>query len=232
MINVITVSQQFGSSGSKTAAKLACKLGWRLTDHEIVAQVASRLGITEEEAALYNEHAYSFVDRILLYMQFSTSEAVEAWASQFIMPLSPQYQEHLYQEALRQVIETNARRGNIVIVGHGAQALLANQPNVLHVWIAAPLAERVSAVVQRERLDEADAFALIQQKDRYLARYLQSQYHRDLNDPLLYDLVVNSSYLDLESQVDLICLALERKAHWLALASPKTPEQQYTLMSK
>ncbi|MDQ2902639.1 MAG: cytidylate kinase-like family protein [Chloroflexota bacterium] len=213
-ISAITISQQYGSGGNKLAAKLAFKLRWRLADYEIIAQVARQLGITEEEAALYDEHTYSFVDRFLLSMMFSTAEAMQAWASQLIMPVSPQMQKRLYHESLHQVIDTFVCTGNTVIVGRGAQVLLANQPDLLHIRVVAPFAQRVSTVMQSERLDEARARVCIQQRDRNQARYLQSQYHRNVNDPLLYDLVVNSGFLDLEGQIDLICLALEHKAHW------------------
>lgn len=213
-INAITISQQYGSGGNKIAAKLASRLRWQLADHEIITQIAHQLGITEEEAAIYDEHTHSFVDQVLLSMLFSTAEAVQAWASQFAMPISIKKQECLYHETLRQVIDMIVCTGNTVIVGRGVQALLANQPNLLHIRVVAPFAQRVSSVMQPGRLDEAHARACIQQKDRCQAHYLQSQYHRNVNDPLLYDLVVNSGFLDLESQVDLICLALERKAHW------------------
>ena len=214
--NVITVSQQYGSNGSNIAAMLALKLGWQLRDHEILAQVAHRLGIPQEEAALYDEHAYSLVDRLLLYLQFATTEAMEAWAKQCVLPLSPHSQEQLYHQALQHVVETIACTGNVVIVGHGAGLLLANRPNVLHVRVVAPLAQRVHSVMQRELLDEMQALARIQQKDRSLARYLQSQYHRHVNDPLLDDLVINSGNLDAESQVNMICVALQSKTYSIA----------------
>jgi len=48
-------------------------------------------------------------------------------------------------------------------------------------------------------------------------RYLQAKYHRQVDDPLLYDLVINTGVLDLESAVELISLALERKARMLRI---------------
>ncbi len=219
-ICAITISQQYGSDGYKIAVKLALRLQWILTDHDIVTQVAHRLNLTEEEAAFYDEHTFSFIDRVLFSMRFTAAEGAEAWAaSPYIMPLSLQMQERLYRETLRHVVESTACAGNKVIVGHGVQMILANHPDVLHIRIVAPFVQRVTYAMQREHLDNADAHAYIRQEDRRLAQYLRSQYHRDVNDPLLYDLVINSNALDVESQVDVICLALERKARWLALAA-------------
>ena len=55
-MRAITISRQYGSGGGEVAARLARRLGWQLVDHEIVAQVAHRLGITEEEAQVRDEH--------------------------------------------------------------------------------------------------------------------------------------------------------------------------------
>jgi CMP/dCMP kinase len=139
------------------------------------------------------------------------------WQTRQLSPLSPGTQEQLYHQALRRVVETAANTGNAVIVGRAGQVLLAKRRDVLHVRIVAPFEQRLHYVMQREGLDEADARARIQQKDRDRSRHLQSQYHRDVNDPLLYDLVLNSGVLDLESLVDLIILAFERKARRLVV---------------
>jgi cytidylate kinase len=49
-------------------------------------------------------------------------------------------------------------------------------------------------------------------KERARARYMQTQYHCNHEDPHLYELVLNTGMLDLDSAVDSIYQALERKA--------------------
>jgi cytidylate kinase len=70
--------------------------------------------------------------------------------------------------------------------------------------------------MQREGLDQTAARARIQLKDRDRTRYLQVEHNKDSRDPHLYDLVVNTSILDLDAVVDLVSLALERKARRLS----------------
>ncbi len=213
-MSAITISRQYGSGGGEVAARLARKLQWQLIDHEIVAQVARELGMSEEEAEVHDERTESFISRVLGSMQLASPELL---ANAPIVPLSPGTQEQIYHEALQRVVETAANTGNAVIVGRAGQVILAKRRDVLHVRIVAPLEQRVRYVMQREGLDEAAARARIQQKDRDRTRYLQAQYHRDVNDPLLYDLILNSGVLDLASLVDLIVLALERKARRLVV---------------
>src|SRR5690349_103363 len=62
-MRAITISRQYGSGGGEIAAHLARYLGWQLIDHEIVAQVAHSLGITEEEADVHDERVEGFIVR-------------------------------------------------------------------------------------------------------------------------------------------------------------------------
>ncbi len=102
--------------------------------------------------------------------------------------------------------------GQVVIVGRGGQVLLADRRDVLHVRVIAPLEERIAYVMQREGLDRGAAQARIQLKDRDRTHFLASEHHQNAQDAHLYDLVVNTGVLDLESVVDLLALAFERKA--------------------
>lgn len=209
-MRAITISRQYGSGGGEVAALLAQRLDWQLIDHEIVAQVAHSLGITEEEANVHDERLEGFIVRAMNALQ----------AAALVVPASvaPLEQvEAVYNEALRKVVETAANTGHVVIVGRTGQALLAARRDVLHVRIVAPLQQRITYVSRREGLNEAEARSRIQAKDRDRARYLQARFGRSVDDPLLYDLVINTAVLDLESTVDLISLALERKARKLTV---------------
>ena len=209
-MRAITISRQYGSGGGEVAARLAQRLDWQLIDHEIVAQVAHSLGITQEEADVHDERVEGFIVRALNALQ-SAALVVPA-------PVAPLEQaEVVYNEALREVVETAANTGRVVIVGRTGQVLLAGRRDVLHVRIVAPLQQRIIYVAQREGLDEAAAQSRIQSKDRDRTRYLQARFGRNPDDPMLYDLIINTAVLDLDSTVDLIALALERKASKLTV---------------
>ena len=119
--------------------------------------------------------------------------------------------------ASTQIIEGAVASGQVVIVGRGAQAHLAQRNDVLHVRIVAPLEARIAYVTSREVLDRAAAQARILQKDQEHARYHETFYHRRPSDPHLYDLVLNTGILDLESAVEVISFVLERKANRLSI---------------
>jgi CMP/dCMP kinase len=225
-IRVVTIARMYGSGGGEIARLLAAKLGWHLFDRQVVSSVAQKLGIPEDEASAHDEHADSFVQRIIESMQFCGPIYAPVILSESDNPIV--VNEKQYHDALQDCLLTVTDIGNVVIVGRGAQMLLASRRDVLRVHIVAPLAQRIEYVKRRENLDTAAAQARIDQKDHDRCRDIKGQYHRDPGDAQLYDLIINTSVLDLQSAVDLICLALERKERRLN-ASEEELGPQYGL---
>ncbi len=209
-MHAVTLSREYGSGGGEIAARLAHRLGWQLIDHEVVVRVAQQLHVSEADAEAYDETVESRATRILNSLRLL----------QPMMPVLDVPQtitSRAFYEARCQVIEGVVATGPVVIVGRGAQAHLADRRDVFHVRIVAPLEARIAYVMRRERRDEAAARARILQKDEERRRYLQTFYQRQPSDAHLYDIILNTGVLDLDSAVDLIYLALERKARRLAV---------------
>ncbi len=216
-MQAITISREYGSGGGEIAARLASRLGWQLIDHEVVVQVARELGISEAEAEERDEYAEGLLSRLLANMQLY-EPAVLVAVPVLLVPTMLGSDADVYAEALRFVVQAAVSAGQVVIVGRGGQAILHDRRDVLHVRVVAPPNLRIAYVMQRERIDQDAARSRIEMKDRDRHRYLQSVHHCHPEDPHLYDLVVNTQVLDLDSVVDLICLALECKAKRLSVA--------------
>lgn len=211
-MRAITISREYGSGGGEIARRVATRLGWQLVDHEMVVRIAQSLGVSESEIERQDEYSESFASRILSSMRLiDPTMAINVPADAFTTT------EEVYKQALTNLVRAVAEAGHAVIVGRGSQVLLARQRDVLHVRIVAPLEQRITYVVQREGLDRETARARIQQKDRQRERYLQYHYHQSSEDPHLYDLVMNTGIIDLDSIAALITYALERKATRLAV---------------
>jgi CMP/dCMP kinase len=212
-MRAITISREYGSGGGEIAARLAKRLQWQLIDHEVVVRVAQKLHVSEEEAADHDERVESLASRV-----FKSLRAVHPTMPVTIeMPLT--MDSRAFYEARTQIIEGAVASGHVVIVGRGAQAHLAQRRDVLHIRIVAPFEARIAYVMSREGLDRTAAQARILRKDQERARYLETFYRRNPSDPHLYDLVLNTSILDLESTVDVIELVLERKALRLSVST-------------
>jgi CMP/dCMP kinase len=212
-MRAITISREYGSGGGEVAQRLAKRLQWQLVDHEIVVNVAQELGVTVEEAEAQDEYAESITSRILSSLQ-ALQPTLFAVAPLPVMMDAPNY-----QEALKHVVEGSVATGHVVIVGRGAQVLLSQHRDVLHVRIVAPLEQRIPYVMRREGINRDEARTRIQVKDQDRMRYLHAVYHQHSEDPLLYDLTLNTAVLALDQVVELIAVALQEKATRLSLAT-------------
>ena len=209
-MRAITLSREYGSGGGEIASRLAKRLGWALIDHAIVERTARELGTSQEEAEAHDEHTEGRVSRVLSSMLYLSP------ASMAMAPPEAFLSDEEYRSAVNKLVRAAARRGHVVIVGRASQVTLADLRDVLHVRIIAPFEKRVAYVMQREGLDQHAAESRIHTKDHDRARHLEMEYHQKLEDGHLYDLVLNTSLLDLESAVEVICFTLQQKAKGLA----------------
>ncbi len=210
-MRAVTISREYGSGGGEIAARLAKRLAWQLIDHEVVVRVAELLRVSEEEVEEHDECVESLPSRIFKGLRLVHPTMPVTVDIPFTVD------SRAFHEARSQIIEGAVASGQVVVVGRGAQAHLAQRNDVLHVRIIAPLEARIAYVMSREGLDQAAAQARILQKDQEHARYLETFYHRRPSDPHLYDLVLSTGILDLESAVDVISIVLERKAKRLSI---------------
>jgi CMP/dCMP kinase len=211
LMRAVTVSREYGSGGGEVARRLADRLGWHLVDHEVVMEVAQALGVSEAEASAHDEHTDSLASRIL--MSFGAVHSVVPAP----LPVQLTMDQPAYNEARKLAVEGALKAGHSVIVGRGGQVLLAQHRDVLHARIIAPLEQRIQYVMQREGLDPEAARRRIETKDRDRANFLMSVHHKNPADARLYDLVIDTGVLHLNSAVDLIILALDRKARRLQM---------------
>ena len=215
-MSAVTISREYGSGGGEIASRLARRLGWQLIDHEIVERVASEMGMSTQEAEARDERTGGILSQALNSIQHLDPTLMAYTPSAAFLS-----DEEVYRNTLNQVIRAGVARGHVVIVGRGAQVILAQRRDVLHVRIVAPFEQRVAYVMQREGLDQAAAQSRIQVKEHDRRKYLETEYHRKPEDAHLYDIVLNTSFLDLDSAVEVICLTLQQKAKRL---SAKTGE--------
>jgi hypothetical protein len=85
-----------------------------------------------------------------------------------------------------------AEVGNVVVIGRAANIITARLPSAFRVRLVGSLPARIAYV--RDHLDVAPmrAAAFVRERDLGRKRYVRKYYDRDVEDPLLYDLVVNT----------------------------------------
>jgi len=181
---IITISRQMGSGGIPIAQKVAEKLGYTLVDGDAILEVAEQYGLTRESVEQADEKPPHFVEN-----------------------LDTPHETALLLIEL--IILDFALKGNVIIYGRGGQDLLKGINSVLRVRIIAPFEERVERWAEREWLDPERARKLVRRSDQQRAGFIKYYFDRDWDDPLGYDLVINTERLNEESAVRLICDAIK-----------------------
>lgn len=188
---VITVSRLAGSGGAAIGQRIAETLGASYLDTQILHQVATRLGMSDAEAAQYDERAEAFIDRLARVMWLANPVVEPVTNTTPALPLRSTSQS--FVEMTREVVREAAKTGNVVIFGHGAQYILARQPLALHVRFAAPFPDRVARVMRRQNLSKAEAEHWVRSEDQRRADYARQFYQADWFAPDAFHLVLNTS---------------------------------------
>jgi len=212
-MTVITMSRQFGSGAAEIANKLCQALGLVAFDKRLIAQVAHEIGLSDQEIVDYSEDHYKqrgFFD--LLFRRSRTITEVSSWTGGGLSGYERQTltldEEHAIR-LVRSAILAAYERDNVLIVGRGGQAILENKPGVLHVRVVAPFEQRIQRVMQEQGVSPAQARRLLQEHDEATRQYLRQFHHVDVDDPTLYDIVVNTARLNADQCVELIKAAAQ-----------------------
>ena len=104
-----------------------------------------------------------------------------------------------------------AELGNVILIGRGANVITARLPHVFHARLIGSLEKRTERIRELLQVDQKAAAEFIEKTDRGRDRYVRQQYRADLNDPMLYDLIINTDRIDCEAAAALIGEAALRR---------------------
>lgn len=175
---VIAMTREMGTLGKDVAQGIADQLDLQVIHHEIVEHdLAERLHMQESAVHRYLEGDASVLER---------------WKID---------KRKLSRYTAQEILEF-AQRGNVVIRGWGATALLRDVPNVLRVRVCAPMAFREQVLMKRLGLQSPSmARREIERSDAAHGRIMQGFFGLDWKDPLLYHVVLNTGVTPVETCV-------------------------------
>ena len=118
-----------------------------------------------------------------------------------------------------------ADQGPCVIIGRSADYALADNPNLLSLFICAPLEDRIERVAKRQNLTPEKARQLIIKTDKRRASYYEYYSSQKWGAVDSYDFCINSSYLGLGRTVELIQAMVAHKEHPISSPTEVDPTQ-------
>ena len=202
----VVISREAGARGSTVARAVGEELGWLVYDHELLERIAKEMKVRVGLLESVDERRVSWLE-----------EQFEAFSS------VPYVSENSFFHHLVQTILSLGAHGECIILGRGATFILPAR-TTLRVRLVASLEDRISAFAQEFGVSRNEAARLVREKDRARTAFVKEHLHQDVNDPLHYDLVLNSSRLAVPECTELIVSALRHFQHRMHPPLPAATE--------
>ena len=177
---LITITTGIGCEGMAIAQRVADSLKLELYDDQRLQEEARKIGVPPKALEDLDEKAPGLFSRL--------------WSRK----------PEIYLDLMESVIYEVARRGEGVIMGHGAQLLLRDFGCALQVHIHASELTRIRNLMDQQGLSQEAATKIIHKSDSERRGFLQFAFHKDWDDPTLYDLSINRDKLSVDSAASLI----------------------------
>jgi cytidylate kinase len=117
--------------------------------------------------------------------------------------------DRAFIEAITSVLKGLYQAGNVVIIGRGANVILADAPGTIHVGLLAPLEVRVTTIMEREHLTRKEAEAYVEAVEQARVRFFRRFFKVNPNEPSLYHLTLNLGQMRPEAAAEVIAHAAE-----------------------
>jgi len=188
---IITISHQMGAGGPEIGMAVAQRLGYRYVDQELISDAAHRYGLLEEKLSHLDE------TKPTLFERFDT-------------------ETRRYITVIQTALYEFAEQDNVVLMGRGGQWLLRGIPHAFRIRVIAPFELRVKRTVKKlagqmgEAVNPRAVTDMVRRDAAEKSGRMRYLYEVDINDPGLYELVLNTEKLPSDAAVELIAVAAHR----------------------
>src|SRR5262245_3815016 len=166
-MSIVAISETTGSLGNEIGRRVAERLGYRFADREIIAKAAEQFGAELGAVRRGTEGKPTFWERLT-------------------------DSQHRYRAYVDSVILEMASGDDAVISGMAAAIVLRQVPHALRVRTNATESIRAARIEQKEGLTREAALDHVRQSDHERASRVRFLYRVNVDDHLLYDMVLNT----------------------------------------
>lgn len=187
----VTISRQAGAGGHLLSYVILTEFlkhknshpileGWHVFDRELTEVVASDPLLQTDIEGLVSKRRLS---------QFN--DFVESL-------LTGRSEQDTLQRTTFKVVRMLALIGKVILVGRGGSLVTADLPQGVHIRLVAPEAHRIVWMMKRFKMNRTDAHEAVLKQDADRRKLIKLFFHRDIEDPLLYDMVWNTGKVSLD----------------------------------
>jgi hypothetical protein len=189
----VALTRQAGSGGGEIAKLLGDKLGWTVLDRQALDAIAEEFRLDPNMLTLLDETGLSWFGESILNLVHAR--------------LISQY---TYVERLVKLVLVSLSDHPAIVVGRGSTAFLPHDRG-LKVRLVREEADRVARIMVRRGLDESEAHHWVNQIDQERRAFVRRHFNQDPDDPVGYDLTINTSRVGLHGATKLIVQGLQAR---------------------
>ena len=190
---VVTISRQSGSRGSYFGSRLAQRLGYQRLHRDAIDAICTSSGYVKRIVESLDDHHRS--ELALMVEGLFSGQMVD----------HADYFRHLYQ-----VVLSMSRLGGVVLMGRGGNFILGPHHG-FHLRVICPHQQRIENLIRYRSLSAKDAKDQIEKSDAERRQFISRLFKADIDDPHHYDLIINTSLMDVEDIVEMAAVALRAK---------------------
>jgi cytidylate kinase len=205
------------------------QMGIGLVYQQLIVEAAQRCGVPVGTVAEHDERRGSLRERmsglLRTFLERSAASGADpltgatglevvlsrTYADMAAEQEEPQLSDSLYMDTMKALIRELAAHGDVLILGHGSQMILADMPGALHALCVAPRRLRAQRLAEREDIGLEEATKRTIENDRGRCAFYRKFWRVEFEDPKLYDICVDTSRLPYEIATDLIVAAVRAK---------------------
>lgn len=201
MIRTLTFEREYGAGVGNISRALAEKLGWKVWDKEITAEIARHVNCDAEQISKREERVDSmFYDLLKVFMRGSVEAQFETKGLEL---LDADHIAALFETVVKGIAE----KGECIIIGRGAPFFLRDRDDVFHVFLYAPYEEKLRRTMETGE-SRSRAEHLLATVDRERMAFVRKYYGADFPNRYLYDMMLNTQDGD-EQVIDTILQRIE-----------------------
>lgn len=198
MKTVITIARSYGSGGKTLGKLLADKMGINCYDREIIRMASDTSGINEELFGRVDEKLKkSPLFGIVRSNPYKGDGVIPPESSNFVSD------DNLFNYQA-QVIKELAEKESCVIIGRCADYVLKDNPNVIRLYLYAPLEDCVKRVMAQNSITEKETIKKIETIDKYRSDYYKYYTGKEWNDARNYDFCLNTTSMSYEKLIQVV----------------------------
>lgn len=200
----VTISRQAGAGGQALATLLSEKIlelhpeplfqGWQLCNQELCHMVAQDPALKNLVGTLQRTEYHSHAEDIISQLIYGGSS------------------QDLVIKKMFHLMRIFALHGKVILVGRGSTFLTHDLPLGIHVRLEASMESRVTRMMRELNLNAKKTRAAIEEKDKAKANLVKTFFHKDIRDPLLYDVLWNTDRVSVEEIARLLIEMIRHKA--------------------